>query len=100
VLCCHLPLLLLLLVLCLQLFAFCVDAIAIVIGSLLGCAPLTVYIESASGEQAIGIWVYSRRFLACAAPLVVVSFLLSAVVCHSVHSWILCFCNKPLAVAP
>jgi xanthine/uracil/vitamin C permease (AzgA family) len=34
----------------LQLFAFCVDGIAIVIGSLLGCAPLTVYIESASGE--------------------------------------------------
>jgi hypothetical protein len=33
----------------LQLFAFCVDGIAIVIGSLLGCAPLTVYIESASG---------------------------------------------------
>jgi AGZA family xanthine/uracil permease-like MFS transporter len=32
-----------------QLFAFCVDGIAIVIGSLLGCAPLTVYIESASG---------------------------------------------------
>jgi xanthine/uracil/vitamin C permease (AzgA family) len=36
---------------CLQLFAFCVDGIAIVIGSLLGCAPLTVYIESASGED-------------------------------------------------
>lgn len=32
-----------------QLFAFCVDGIAIVIGSLLGCAPLTVYIESAAG---------------------------------------------------
>lgn len=32
-----------------QLFAFTVDGIAIVIGSLLGCAPLTVYIESASG---------------------------------------------------
>eukprot|EP00879_Flechtneria_rotunda_P021106 GHRR01022235.1.p1 GENE.GHRR01022235.1~~GHRR01022235.1.p1 ORF type:complete len:199 (+),score=36.61 GHRR01022235.1:292-888(+) len=32
-----------------QLFAFCVDGVAIVIGSLLGCAPLTVYIESASG---------------------------------------------------
>lgn len=32
-----------------QLFAFCIDGIAIVIGSLLGCAPLTVVIESASG---------------------------------------------------
>lgn len=32
-----------------QLFAFCVDGVAIIIGSLLGCAPLTVYIESASG---------------------------------------------------
>ncbi|KIY95064.1 putative MFS transporter, AGZA family, xanthine/uracil permease, partial [Monoraphidium neglectum] len=32
-----------------QVFAFCVDGIAIVIGSLLGCAPLTVYIESAAG---------------------------------------------------
>jgi xanthine/uracil/vitamin C permease (AzgA family) len=38
---------------CAQLFAFCVDGIAIVIGSLLGCAPLTVYIESASGEHAL-----------------------------------------------
>ncbi|WIA38688.1 hypothetical protein OEZ86_001993 [Tetradesmus obliquus] len=32
-----------------QLFALCVDGIATVIGSLLGCAPLAVYIESASG---------------------------------------------------
>ena len=30
-----------------QLFALCLDGIAIIIGSLLGCAPLTVYIESA-----------------------------------------------------
>lgn len=32
-----------------QLIAFCIDGIAIIIGSLLGCAPLTVMIESASG---------------------------------------------------
>jgi AGZA family xanthine/uracil permease-like MFS transporter len=32
-----------------QLVAFCIDGTAIVIGSLLGCAPLTVVIESASG---------------------------------------------------
>eukprot|EP00775_Hariotina_reticulata_P005975 gene5975-6214_t len=36
-----------------QLQAFCVDGVAIVIGSLLGCAPLTVYIESASGPALI-----------------------------------------------
>jgi xanthine/uracil/vitamin C permease (AzgA family) len=34
-----------------QLFALCVDGIATVIGSLLGCAPLAVYIESASGDH-------------------------------------------------
>lgn len=32
-----------------QVFAFCVDGVAIILGSLFGCAPLTVYIESASG---------------------------------------------------
>jgi len=32
-----------------QVFAFSVDGIAIILGSLFGCAPLTVYIESASG---------------------------------------------------
>jgi hypothetical protein len=33
-----------------QLFAFCIDGIAIVIGSLLGCAPLTVVIKSGIRE--------------------------------------------------
>mmetsp|Transcript_30092 Transcript_30092/g.66667 ORF Transcript_30092/g.66667 Transcript_30092/m.66667 type:complete len:637 (-) Transcript_30092:1727-3637(-) len=32
-----------------QTAAFCVDAIAIIVGALLGIAPLTVYIESATG---------------------------------------------------
>jgi hypothetical protein len=32
-----------------QLLAFVVDGVSIIIGSLLGCAPLTTYIESASG---------------------------------------------------
>ena len=32
-----------------QLLAFVVDGTSIIIGSLLGCAPLTTYIESASG---------------------------------------------------
>jgi hypothetical protein len=54
-----------------------VGGIAIVIGSLLGCAPLTVYIESASGED--------DRLSSPAAAVNVKSGAPSSTLCCNVH---------------
>ena len=101
-----------------QVFAFSVDGIAIILGSLFGCAPLTVYIESASGIREGGrtgitaIVVAFGFFISLFFTPLIVSIppyatgpaliLVSGVAgsgnlvnaCHSTTCWSVCVCES------